>query len=52
VRQDALDGDLLLESLEPGALGSKHFRHPARSQFLDDPVALLLMVVLGFGHVG
>jgi len=40
------DGDLLLESLEPGALGPEHFRHSTRSKLLDDAVALLLVMGL------
>ena len=45
VRQHALDRDDLLEALESGALGAEHLRHAARSDPLEDLVALG-----GLGH--
>src|SRR5689334_3700026 len=42
VRKDALDGYLLLEPLQPGALGSKNFGHAPRRDALNDTVSLLL----------
>ena len=47
VRQDALDRDLLLEALDPGALGEEDLGHAARGEALDDAVSLLLV---GFRH--
>ena len=38
VRQDALDGDDLLEALEAGALGAEHLGHAAGGDALDDAV--------------
>ena len=49
VRQDALDGDLLPEALEPFALGAEHFGHAARFELLDDAVPLL---TVGHGLFG
>ncbi len=42
-REDALDGDLLLEALDARALGEEHLRHAARGEALEDPVTLLLV---------
>jgi hypothetical protein len=41
VRQNPLDGHLLLEALEPFALGPKDLRHAARLELLDDAIPLL-----------
>jgi hypothetical protein len=52
MRQDALDRDLLLEALQPLALGSEHLGHAARFKLLYDAVALLRIAHCGSGERG
>jgi hypothetical protein len=46
VRQDALDGDALLEALDAGALGDEDLGHAARGEAFEHAVPLLLWTSL------